>query len=85
MSDLTQRLRELAEALEGCEWELPLCSRETCVRAADEIERFMRERDEAREAACFMYENAEDVAAGRCFGLMQAWPWLESEPAGGER
>ena len=39
MTDLTQRLRELAEALVGCEWELPLCSRETCLRAADEIER----------------------------------------------
>ena len=42
MTDLTQRLRELAEALEGCEWELPLCSRETCVQAVEEIERMRR-------------------------------------------
>ena len=98
MNDLSQRLRELSDVLIGCEWEVPLCASEDCIKAANEIERmtrdigsyvevaqqYKRERDEARKAASFMHENAEDVAAGRCFGLMQAWPWLESEAAGGE-
>lgn len=36
-----------------------------------------QELGEAREAARFCYENAGDVAAGRVFGLLQGWPWLE--------
>ena len=40
------------------------------------------ERDEAREAAMFLLENAEDVAAGRVFGLEQGWPWLDGQEAG---
>lgn len=55
--------------------ELPLVNR---VQAVCDLATNMRqERDEARDAARFLLENAEDVAAGRCFGLSQAWPWLE--------
>ena len=39
MSDLPERLRELSDVLIGCEWDVPLCAAEDCVRAADEIER----------------------------------------------
>jgi len=50
--------------------------RDRCEQQQAEIERLTRELDEAREAALFLRENAEDVAAGRCYGLSQAWPWL---------
>ena len=49
MSDLCERLRELAACLDAIEWEVPLCSRETCMRAANEIERLTRERNECRK------------------------------------
>ena len=66
MSDLCERLRTLAEALEGCEWELPLTSREDCLAAADEIER-LRARvhvcptcgEECVECQCIRNQLAE--------------------------
>ena len=39
MSDLPELLRELSDVLIGCEWDVPLCSRETCLKAAQKIER----------------------------------------------
>jgi len=63
MTDLTQRLRELAEALVGCEWELPLCSRETCLRSADEIERLnKRVMDLEGECGHLQADRAEQKA-----------------------
>lgn len=37
-SDLPERLRDLATALEGCEWDVPLCAAQDCERAAELIE-----------------------------------------------
>lgn len=34
-----QRLRDLADALQGCEWEVPLGSEQLCRDAAEEIEK----------------------------------------------
>jgi hypothetical protein len=45
--DLPERLRDLAESLEGDDWEHPLLSQVTCRLAADEIERARA------EALCF--------------------------------
>lgn len=39
MRDLAERLRALAEAIQGLEWELPVTAHEDCLRAAQEIER----------------------------------------------
>lgn len=39
MTDLSQRLRDLAEVLDGIEWDIPLCSKEACLEAADLIEK----------------------------------------------
>lgn len=38
MCELSERLRQLAEALAACEWELPIDAQETCLEAADELE-----------------------------------------------
>lgn len=38
MNDLPERLRSLAESLDGDEWEHPLMSREVCIEAATLIE-----------------------------------------------
>ena len=43
MTDLPERLRHLAESLEGDDWEHPITARDDCLRAADEIERLRHE------------------------------------------
>lgn len=42
MTDLPERLRSLAESLEGDEWGHPLLSQKTCIDAAVEIERLLK-------------------------------------------
>jgi hypothetical protein len=37
--DLPERLRAIAESLEGDDWEHPITSQETCLKAADVIEK----------------------------------------------
>ena len=49
MTDLPERLRHLAESLEGDDWEHPITARDDCLRAADEIERL-------REALQSLYD-----------------------------
>ena len=39
MSQLPDRLRDLADAVTACEWDLPITAHEDCLRAAEEIER----------------------------------------------
>jgi len=39
MPDLPRRLSDLAESLEGCEWNHPLLSAETCRRAMEVLKR----------------------------------------------
>lgn len=34
MKDLAERMRELAEAIKACEWELPITASEDCLAAA---------------------------------------------------
>jgi len=93
MTDLPQRLRELAACLESCEWEVPLCSRETCVRAADEIERLQDDRDsESRWAGAYLAKllrcqkllrdvtsNPERVTEGgvRCWEILLSDEWMD--------
>ena len=49
MTRLTEDLRALAEAVEACEWELPINAAVTCIAAATEIERLATsEADVAR-------------------------------------
>lgn len=38
MCTLSERLRQLKEAIAACEWELPIDAQETCLEAADELE-----------------------------------------------
>ena len=56
MNDLSQRLRELSDVLIGCEWEVPLCASEDCIKAANEINRLRGERTYWRHA----YSEAQD-------------------------
>jgi hypothetical protein len=50
MSNLSERLRALAETLDGCEWNHPLCSASHCRKAADAIERLQAKLEKsARE------------------------------------
>ncbi len=49
MSDLPERLRSLADAIEGLDWELPVTAREDCRRAADEIERLRAVNEQAAD------------------------------------
>lgn len=70
MSDTCERLRTLAEALEGCEWELPLTSREDCLAAADEIER-LRARVSELETPTYYWSVANfDTAKVTDMALM---------------
>lgn len=41
MSDLPQFLRELADTLDGCEWNHPLCSAQRCREAAEVIDKLL--------------------------------------------
>lgn len=62
MSDLPTRLRELAEALTCCEWEVPLCASDDCVRAADEIERLTLENERLKNPVAYVeFVNANNV------------------------
>jgi len=80
MNDLSQRLRELSDVLIGCEWEVPLCASEDCIKAANEIERLTSECENAREAARLF---ARDTLLTR--GELLRWPWIvRSEAAGGK-
>lgn len=51
MTDLPDRLRSLAESLEGDEWEHPLTAQQDCLRAAEEIERLRADLDRNRHNA----------------------------------
>lgn len=46
MADLPERLRDLAETLNGDEWEHPITAPDDCLAAADEIERLRSKRAE---------------------------------------
>ena len=39
MSDYATRLRDLADTLDSCQWEHPLCSADLCREVAGELER----------------------------------------------
>jgi hypothetical protein len=45
MTDLPQRLRDLAEVLDGIEWDIPLLSKEACLEAAGIIEKLPKTAD----------------------------------------
>jgi len=76
MTDLPDRLRAIADTLDGDEWEHPLCAEDDCRRAADEIERLqaivdkLRDYDHHNTQACCdeddgaidpaFYDDAED-------------------------
>lgn len=67
MRDLVARLRELAEALEGCEWEVPLCAAKDCVKAADELERLtdLKRTCECSEDEQCLFAREGDKARGK--------------------
>jgi hypothetical protein len=46
MADLPDRLRALAETLNGDEWEHPITAPDDCLAAADELERLRSNRPE---------------------------------------
>lgn len=47
MTDLPERLRNLAESLEGYLWDYPLLSKDACIEAAQEIERLRKQIESA--------------------------------------
>ena len=61
MGDLVARLRELAEALEGCEWEVPLCARETCLQAAEDSTRLHEQLANGRKVVLRLLECRDDT------------------------
>ena len=63
---LFDRLRALAETLEGDEWEHPLLSKEACVEAADELNRLTKrvERAEAYERLIRATHNGYHEGSG---------------------
>lgn len=63
----TQRLRDLADALQGCEWEVPLGSEQLCRDAVDELES-ARQRISALEAALRAVSTLIDESRG-VYGL----------------
>ena len=77
---LPDRLRYLAESLVGDEWEHPVDAVETCRRAADELERLRRERDEARDAARWWYRRDRTGHDPSAITDQHAlWPWLADD------
>ncbi len=60
MSDLPERLRALADAIQGCDWELPITAREDCLLAAEEIER-LRAELHIREQEVFCVRNSQSL------------------------
>ena len=50
MNDLPERLRALADSLEGDDWNHPLLSLEACREAAAEIERLRKQLFDAQQA-----------------------------------
>ena len=74
LTDLPERLRSLAEAVKGIEWDTPLLSQETCMEAAKEIEErsdlamMLRRLLHAIQSGCFgrkakppLYHQAQDL------------------------
>ncbi len=45
MHKLTEQLLAIAESLESCEWNHPLCSAKCCRQAANAVETFYKMRD----------------------------------------
>ena len=52
---LPERLRTLAETLDGCEWNHPLCSADDCGEAAKDIERLKSVLSKLMQAATVVY------------------------------
>jgi hypothetical protein len=69
---LPERLRTLAETLDGCEWNHPLCSADDCGEAAKDIERLKSVLSKLMQAATVVYERTitpEPCTCAQCAAL----------------
>lgn len=85
IEELVKNLREEAEAVQAIEWDIPICTANHILEAADAIERLQRERDAAvrdlrDECGCTFcrfgeYEMSELPRRCRdCFHF-ENWEW----------
>lgn len=89
MRGLPERLRALADAIRGLEWELPITAREDCLSSAEEIERLelrvsqletecghlQADLKECRDAARDIWSRYM-TCMDVCDRDLERWPWL---------